>query len=119
MASQSEGLVIGDVILLEGDMHYSRETLTLATSQIITLGEILEPDSANVKALAVAANATAIALEAVTTTTATAEILCLVRHGIVNQSNLGYNAQAAAATNAALKALGIVVRDEPATVEEA
>lgn len=117
MATLTEDLVIGDVVKMEERMAFSREVLTLATSQTISLGEVLEPDSAYVKAGAVAGNISAIALEAVTTTSATADILCLVRHGIVDIDRMTLNSLTEADVVTQLKTLGIVPYSESSILE--
>ncbi len=111
MASQAEGLVLTDVVKYEAPSRYSRRIMTLAISQTISLGEVLEMSSTSVVALATAASAVAIALEAVTTGAgATANILCLVRHGVTIRENLTYNSEDEDETDAALRAVGIEVR---------
>lgn len=112
MASQLEGNNISDIIKYEAGFDFSREVKTLALNQTVSLGEVLEPDSDNVKVLATAANATCVALEAVTTGAVdTAKILCAVRHCILVRENLTYNSEDEDDTDAILAALGIVVRE--------
>ncbi len=111
MASQTEGLVLSDVIKFEEESRFSREVLTLAASQTISMGEVLQASGDNVVALASAASASAVALEAVTTGVGvTSDILCAVRHCVLTRENLTYNSEDEDDTDAVLKALGMVVR---------
>lgn len=111
--SVSEGLYQDDIVLYEPPMDYARKLVTIAASQTISRGEILELSGSDYIAVATAGNAVAIALEAVTTTGATATIVALVRNCVVKYEGLTYNSLTEATVNAALEAKGIVVRTGP------
>ena len=111
MSVQTEQNYPGDLVKYEAPFFYSRETHPVAYSQTLVVGSVCELDTGRMKAVATEANACAICLENVTTpANAYGSAVFLVRHAIVNKAMLGYNSQTASEVDAALKALGILVR---------
>ena len=118
MASDVEAKQIGDIILWEGDMRYSRQMMTVKTSATILIGEVCG-DSTGITPLVADAgtpsdtDATVIALEGITSAAAGAKILCAVRLCIYNKDQVTYGAATTVAqADAALLALGMVAYDE-------
>lgn len=119
MASDVETKQIGDIILWEGDMRYSREMVTVKTGATILIGEVCG-DSTGITPLVADAGtpsdtaATVIALEAITSAGAGAQILCAVRMCIYNKDQVTYGAATTVAqADTALKALGMIAYEEP------
>jgi hypothetical protein len=110
----TEATKLQDVIKMEGDFYFSRETLTIKSGVgLTTIGMILEDSSGEEIQLATAGNANAIALEVVDATSAAKSCLCLVRHAVVDVKYLDYNSKTVATVDAALKALDIIPRTGP------
>ena len=111
----TEGKVAGDVVKMEADQRYSRDVLTIADGQTIVVGSVLYDTGSSQYGQVVSgqeSNAAAVALEAVTTSGATGKCVALVRHGIVVKDMLTYSTATATSVDAALKALGILVKDD-------
>lgn len=111
---KNEGLYPSDVIKWEEEDRYSREVLTIAPSETIVIGQVLEKFSGGYGAVKTAGNAKAIALSAVTTGSGeTMDIVCLVREAKVITDNLSYGQLNKAEVMAALKTVGIISSDAP------
>ena len=111
MTTETEGLYPSDVISWEEDNFYSREKVTIAASQTVVLGSILQDAGGGAYEICdCEADALAIALAPVTTGSGeTAEIPALVREAKVLADGLCYLCLCKTDVDAALKALGIVV----------
>jgi hypothetical protein len=119
MASDTIGKKIGDFLRYELPHEYCRARITVAKSQTVVIGAVLDRDGAT-QASPIAngseANADAIALEDCTTGAgATGTVLALVRGpAIIDGDQLVLAANVTVAELVApLLALGILVRTEP------
>lgn len=115
MASNTEGKYPGDIIKMEGSMRYSREEATVAVSQTLKTGDVCQGAATARIILASGANANSIILEDVTTdSTDTKQAAFLVRHAVVNESQMNLSAQGPGTVRTALAALNspIIMRLE-------
>jgi hypothetical protein len=122
--SYTEGRRVDDVVRMELPQAYCREVITLDKAVAAKIGSPLDLDGSNGNGGLIAngaeANADAIALENVTAPAdATAKCLALVRGpAIVDGDQLELAADVTKAElKAPLKAIGIMLRDEPTITE--
>lgn len=112
----TEGLRLSDVVKYEegGQNYYSREVFA-AEGGALAVGDIVEPGTdplTQVKLVAVAGNATGVCIKAAAED---AETIVIARDAIVGATVLNYNSLTVADVDAALKALGILVREQQPT----
>jgi len=88
MASQNEGLKIGDVVKYEQDPTFSRETLVILDGETIVVGEALKNNGSDKYVATAAADAEVIALEAASPSGADGAAVCLVRNAVVDSANV-------------------------------
>lgn len=115
MSTITEGLVVSDVVKYEAGGRYSRENRTVAESQTLVVGSLVELSGGEVIKLSVTeANCIGVMLTAVTTGAgATAPCVVLERHAIVNKDSLNYeDADSESGADTQLIALGIIPRSE-------
>jgi len=126
MSVKTEGLTESDVILYEADKRYSREVVTiLSGAGALEVGAVLGKVTASKKYIPSPAaevtgsegaeTATAVLLERVDATSADAEAVVLMRHALVNRSNLSFATSVSDATKRQAKidqlaAVGIISR---------
>ena len=119
MATQSEAVSrIGEFIKWEEDARFSREVFVIKSGAVLVDGELCHADTGEKDALAIAdaAAADSIYTGPDITGDGTKTGVFIVRDAVVSKQRLNYGALSGteATADAALKALGILVRSEPA-----
>ena len=117
MAALTQTPKAGDVVKYEAPFGFSRDKGTIAASQTVRVGSVLDGAVTALSVCTTGAAASAIALEAVTTGSGeTAEIPVLVRHAVCAEEYVHFgslNSGNVTAAKAALKALGVLIRTGP------
>lgn len=120
MAIQIKGDDLSDIIVMENDFRYTRESATLrnpeATEETLSKGLVVEVSGGKYIPLATAGNAAAVLLED-HTIAATTDVtgVAFINQGpcILNRDALDFNGATQATAEAALEALGFKFVDEP------
>lgn len=121
MSSNTEPLVLSDVIKMEGPNYYSRDILTAGDGSVLNIGFVamLSGTGSGTRMIrcSATASATAICLENLGTLTEDTSAIFAVRHCMYDANNVNYNSLSAAPIDARFKVLGMIKQVEPATLD--
>lgn len=120
MAALTEGLNVGDLILMEGDLAFSTDEVTVADGEVLTIGSVIGIQTADGKAYVLAPAAVdgtevaaGVMREAAAPSGADVTARAIVRHSILKSSGVvwpgGITVPQQAAAVLELKALQVLI----------